>query len=108
MYSTVGAREASGPSSSDDAFLFDAALTSPHHQLNLSPHNDDGFNPQCPPMEAHIDPPQPWQRPKLDKYQTVQIFKSQNQGLRFSSGGDLRQEYIGFGGWVVYVLALLL
>ena len=75
-------------------------LLLPSHHLNLSPHNADGFNPQCPFGALHTDPPPPcWHRPQLDKYQTIQIFKFQNQGMRFSSGGALRQEYIGFGGW---------
>ena len=64
----------------------------PSHHLNLSPHNADGFNPQCPFGTLHTDP-------QLDKYQTIQIFKFQNQGMRFSSGDALRQEYIGFAGW---------
>ena len=55
MYSTVeGAREASGRSSFlMIVFLFDAALLllPPPTNPNLSPHNDDGFNPQCP-LEA--------------------------------------------------------
>ena len=50
MYSTVeGAREASGRSSFlMIVFLFDAALLllPPPTNPNLSPHNDDGFNPQ--------------------------------------------------------------
>ena len=89
-------REASGRSSFlMIVFLFDAALLPPPTTPISLPTMMMALT-----HNALWKPLPHWQRPNLDdRYQTIQIFKFQNQGMRFSSGGDLRQEYIGFGGW---------
>ena len=61
MYSTVGAREASGPSVSDDSWSFYLMLPS-HPPTSVSPHT-------MMMVLTHNALWKPWQRPQLDKYQ---------------------------------------